>query len=299
MPGGALVVTCHQPTYLPWAGLFHKIALADRFVVMDTVDYSHRNWLNRNRLKGPHGGFWLTVPVSPRTSPSRRIVDIAIAQGSADWQRAHWRSLHSAYARAPFWGRYSKVFEELYLGRTWTGLAEFNLVLLRTLAGLLEIGTEFVPASALGWSGRKSRLILDHCRRSDADVYISGMNGHDYLLEDEFIRAGISIVYQRYRGPVYPQRNGGFVPDLSVVDLLFNVGPHSADVLRDGNVTRKELDGLLARTKTPFVAESPAAAAGAGPRLIVRAPSAVAPSDRLRPLVPEEVSNRCPHPSCP
>lgn len=259
MTGSRRVVTCHQPTYLPWAGLFHKLALADCFVVMDAADYSARNWINRNRIKGPHGSFWLTVPVSRADCASRRLMDTAMRAAppseAAGWQRRHWRSLEGAYAHAPYWSRYAGLFEELYLGPTWTRLADFNLVLLRRLAEVLGIDTEFVLASEIGWQGRKSRLILDHCRRTVGSVYVSGVNGRDYLIEPEFRDAGISVVYQNYRGPVYPQQWGEFVPDLSVVDLLFNVGPRSGELLLSGNATRAALDEALGAARIPAVVE--------------------------------------------
>ncbi|MBS2966139.1 WbqC family protein [Actinocrinis puniceicyclus] len=269
MTGSARVITCHQPTYLPWAGLFHKLALADCFVVMDASEFTSRNWINRNRIKGPHGCFWLTVPVSRADCASRRLVDTAVQAAppsdAASWQRRHWRSLESAYAHAPYWSRYAGMFEDLYLGRTWTRLAELNVVLLRRLAEVLGIEAEFVLASEVGWQGRKSRLVLDHCRRTAGSVYVSGINGRDYLIESEFRDAGISVVYQNYRGPAYPQLWGEFVPDLSVVDLLFNVGPESGPLLLSGNATRAALNEALGAGTAPAVVEMPT-----GPELVVR-----------------------------
>src|SRR4051812_23664314 len=99
------IVTCHQPTYLPWAGLFHKLALADVFVVMDTVTYSRSGWQNRNRVKGVHGPYWLTVPLSASGRRSRPLRDILIdsssTSGAGDWRRRHWESLRVSYGRAP------------------------------------------------------------------------------------------------------------------------------------------------------------------------------------------------------
>lgn len=260
MTAAPCVVTCHQPSYLPWAGLFHKLALADRFVVMDTVDYSPRNWLNRNRLKGQGSAFWLTVPVSFAASPSRALRDIAIDtapdSGAGDWQRSHWRSLQHAYRRAPYWDRYADALEDIYLGATWTSLSELNIALLRYLAGVLGLTTEFVLASELGWRGRKSELVLDHCRRAAASVYVAGVNGHDYLVEKDFLSVGVSIVYQRYRTPEYRQRYGPFVADLSVVDMVFNEGPESASLLMRDNVTREDLIRTLRTNPGAAVLES-------------------------------------------
>lgn len=239
------IVTCHQPTYLPWGGLLHKVSVADVFVVMDTVTFSRHGWQNRNRIKGSEGPFWLTVPLAHAQSPSRRLCDIMIDAGpdagDPQWQRRHWEGLRRSYGRAPYWRRYADFFEELYFGRKWERLLDLDLAVVERILGLLGIETEFVLASALGTEGRKSSLVLDHCRRTDATVYVSGINGHDYLNEGEFLAAGVSIFYQRYRSTPYEQRFGGFIPNLAVVDVLFNAGPESAAILLDANVERTSI----------------------------------------------------------
>jgi hypothetical protein len=252
--GDVQIVACSQPTYLPWAGLFHKIALADVFVVMDTVAFSRKGWHNRNRVKGGNGWFWLTVPLSAPTLRSGRLSDVRI-DPDRDWQRQHWESLRVCYGRAPYWPRYAPAFEEVYLGRRWTNLIELNLTVVNWMCGLLGIGSEFVRASRLGQEGRGSQLVLDHCRRTGASAYVSGINGHDYLVESEFLAGGVSIFYQRYRSPVYPQRFGGFMPDLSALDLLFNLGPDSARAMLDGNVTREAVAAEV-RRGVPVILET-------------------------------------------
>jgi hypothetical protein len=268
MADGLRVITCHQPTYLPWAGLFHKLALADAIVVMDTVDYSRAGWQNRNRIKGSNGPFWLTVPLARATSVSRRLHEVTLVRGEAgsrsDWQQMHWASLRHSYAHARYWSHYSSQFEEVYLGRRWTHLAELNLFLLKRLASILAIDVEFIRASDIGCQGRKSRLVLDHCRRTSATVYVSGVNGHDYLFEREFLDAGISVFYQGYRSPVYEQRHGAFAPHLSVVDLLFNVGADSTATLLAGNVRREDIARALNERSGPAVLETVAVAGGCG-----------------------------------
>jgi hypothetical protein len=254
--GEVRIVACSQPTYLPWAGLFHRIGLADVFVVMDTVAFSRKGWQNRNRVKGRTGWFWLTVPLSAPTLRSGQLRDIRLAADpDRDWQRRHWESLRVCYGRAPYWSRYAPAFEELYLGRRWTGLVELNLTVIELMCGFFGIGSEFVRASQLGQEGRGSRLVLDHCRRTGSSAYVSGVNGHDYLVESEFLAEGISVFYQRYRSPVYRQRFGGFTPDLSALDLLFNVGPGSGRAMLDGNVTR---DAIAAEVRhgAPVILET-------------------------------------------
>jgi hypothetical protein len=253
------IVTGHQPVYLPWLGLFHKISLADAFVFMDDVQYLHQDWNNRNRIKGPHGAFWLTVPVRMKASSSNLLKDILIdweGWGSkSHWQCTHWRSLQNCYVNSPYWDTYAPFFETLYTEKPWKWLVEINERMLSHFLEALDLKVEFVRASGYGFEGRKSDLVLDHCRKLRADVCVLGMHGRDYLVEDDFIREGISIYYQDYQHPTYSQRFGEFIPHLSVVDLLFNCGPESRSILLAGNVDRAHLIGAARRQDRATVLE--------------------------------------------
>lgn len=251
------IITGHQPVYLPWLGLFHKIALADAFVFMDDVQYLEQDWNNRNRIKGPQGPFWLTVPVRLRASASRQLKDVAlVADGwgsQGHWQAAHWRSLQSCYGKAHYWDLYAPFFEQLYTARPWHWLAELNEVILHYCLDTLSIRTEFIRASAAGFTGHKSDLVLDHCRRLGADVCVLGTLGRDYICTEDFHAAGVALYFQDYQHPTYPQRFGAFCPRLSVVDLLFNCGPRSRDILLGGNVTREDITAAAQRAGQPTV----------------------------------------------
>jgi predicted TIM-barrel fold metal-dependent hydrolase len=235
----------HQPVYLPWLGLFHKIALADVFIFMDDVQYLEQDWNNRNRVKGPQGAFWLTVPVRLKDSPSKLLKDIRIASdgwgSKKHWQRLHWRSLQTCYSGALYWETYAPFFEELYTRKPWEWLVDVNKRMLHYLLDALGIEVEFVRASEYGFEGEKSDLVLDHCRKLEADVCVLGMHGRDYLVEEDFFKAGVSIYYQDYQHPRYNQRFGDFISHLTVVDLLFNCGPESRSVLLSGNVSPSAL----------------------------------------------------------
>ncbi|MHC5005608.1 MAG: WbqC family protein, partial [Planctomycetota bacterium] len=139
------VVTGHQPVYLPWLGLFHKIALADVFVFMDDVQYLEGDWNNRNRVKGPHGPFWLTVPVR-RGAGRQRLCDVTIADDGA-WASRHWTALRTCYGRARYWPEHAAFLEDTYLARRWTSLADLNAHLLRYLLGALGIDVRWVTAT--------------------------------------------------------------------------------------------------------------------------------------------------------
>jgi hypothetical protein len=238
------IISGHQPVYLPWLGLFHKLHLADVFVFMDDVQYLTQDWNNRNRIKGPHGAFWLTVPVA-RGSSSRLLRDVRIVEQRwphrSHWQFEHWNSLQSCYRRAPYWHVYAPFFESLYTRRPWRWLTALNAAVLRYLIEALDISTRLIIASEADFSGRKSDLVLDHCRRYGAELCVLGGHGREYIIERDFEAAGVATHYQEYAHPSYPQRFGSFEAQLSVVDLLMNCGPESRQILLRDNPTREDL----------------------------------------------------------
>ena len=212
---------------------------------MDDVQYLAQDWNNRNRIKGTHGAFWLIVPVRLKAASSRLLKDIPIAWEDWDskkhWQKIHWRSLQSAYGGTPYWDTYAPFFEELYTRKPWKWLAELNERILCYLLEVLDIQVEFIRASSYGFQGYKSDLVLDHCRKLEADVCVLGVHGREYINEADFAREGVSVFYQNYQHPLYGQRFGEFVSHLSEVDLLFNYGPGSRSVLLSGNISKSDL----------------------------------------------------------
>lgn len=227
-----MVLTAHQPVYLPWLGLFHKISLADRFVSFNRVQYLPKDWNNRNKVKTANGPVWLTVPVLTKGHRLKGIDEIEIDNHSS-WQRKHWTTLQHSYGKAPHFARYSHFFEDVYT-REWTYLADLNDEMLRWFLGVLGIDVEFTRASDHDFTGTKSELVLDMCRQLGADRYVFGAVGRDYAEVEQFTEAGIEVVFQDYRHPTYPQLYGEFEPYLSVVDLLFNCGEDSLEILLSG-----------------------------------------------------------------
>lgn len=223
------VLTAHQPVYLPWLGLFHKIALADTFVSFNRVQYLPKDWNNRNRIKTAGGPVWLTVPVLKKGHRGKPLDEIEI-DNSRPWARKHWAALSQNYGRAPYFDDYAGFFEDTY-SRQWHTLDELDEHILQWLLRTLGIDVQFLRASDFDFRGAKSELVLDMCRQLKADVYVFGALGRDYADVDAFRTAGIEVVFQDYAHPVYPQLHGDFVPYLSVVDLLFNCGPSSLEII--------------------------------------------------------------------
>lgn len=243
-----MILTAHQPVYLPWLGLFHKIALSDMFCIFDDVQYLKKDWNNRNKVKTSAGPIWLTVPVLTEGHREKPIREIEI-NNTIDWRRKHWNSILLAYKKAPYFKDYADFFEDLYK-RDWTYLIELNDHILLHMLDILGIRVVIRRASSEKFTGQKSSLVLDMCKKLNSDIYIFGALGKNYVDIDEFNRQGIKVYFQDYAHSRYPQLHGDFVPYMSAIDLLFNCGPNSLDILMSDNISKKELINLFHRMVT-------------------------------------------------
>lgn len=226
-----MILAAHQPQFAPWLGFFDKLDRADVLVLLDNVQFKKNEWQNRNRIKSSAGPQWLTVPVSFHFGDRIRDVKIAHRQ---DWCRRHLESLRACYGRTP---HFQTIFA-LYGGataHTWDKLCDFNIALIRALMSELGVTTPIVIASELPSlpEDRDERLI-GLCRRLGAHTYLAGDGGRAYMGLERFERAGLAVVFQQYEHPTYPQRFGPFMPRLSILDLLFNCGDSSLDIVRSG-----------------------------------------------------------------
>lgn len=231
-----MILAAHQPNYLPYPGFFEKIARADRFLIVDNVQFVKRGtfgWMHRNRIRtpSPQGWDWLSVPVLTKGRYTQRICDAEIEPG-VPWARKHWKAIEWNYRRAPHFKEYAPGFRELY-ERPWTRFSDMAVAFIDLILGFLGISRTLDRASALGVEGQSTDLVLNLCRAVGADTYLSGVHGKDYLDMTAFERNGIRLVFQEYSCPEYPQCwPGPFVPNLSIVDMLFNCGPETARVMR-------------------------------------------------------------------
>ena len=223
-----MILTAHQPSYLPWCGLFAKIAMADTFVLFDNVRYTPRSFENRNKICTSHGASWLTVPVC--YDRETKIKDVTI-NNDLPWMRKHWRSIEQSYHKAVHWHEYEKFFHGLYNNGTWIHLADFNGYILTQLLKKLEIPIHYLKASDYTFQGTKSELVLDMCKQLGADTYIFGALGREYADVGAFERAGVKVIFQDYRHPIYQQFGGSFMSHLSVIDLLFHHGPQAKAII--------------------------------------------------------------------
>jgi hypothetical protein len=228
-----MIISVHQPQYLPWLGFFEKVARSDAFVFLDCVQYKEREYQNRNRIRTQTGPLWLSVPVVSRHKGRQKICDVVI-DNEKPWARQHLKSLESWYAKTAFFDEYIPFFRETY-ARRWEQLMDLNIHIIRFMLKQLGIGTPLRDESALCIATLKTDRIIDICRKLKADTYLSGAGGRQYLEEGKFKEAGITLCYQEFRHPVYHQQfmkdASDFLPYMSAVDLLFNEGPNSRNIV--------------------------------------------------------------------
>ena len=216
-----------QPSYIPWRGFFHQVYKADLFVFYDDVQYDKRGWRNRNRIKTASGPAWLTIPVLAKGAQTEHIaIDQIRVCWDEPWNRAHWKSIQMAYAKAPFFKTYAPMLEAHYASHP-EFLADFTIDLTVSLARALGIEhTRFARSSQLeGVEGAKTDRLISVLQKVGATHYISGPSARDYIEDDKFAAAGISLEYMTYDYPDYPQLYPPFEPQVSVIDLLFMLGP--------------------------------------------------------------------------
>lgn len=234
-----MILTAHQPSYLPWLGLFHKIALSDVYIFLDNTQFEKNSFTNRNKIKTANGPIWLTVPVLAKDHFNKTTKELEI-DNSKDWRASHWKSIYLNYKKAPFFNKYADFFEDVYK-KEWQFLSDLNEYMLKWFLNELGIKVKYHKGSELNLKGHKFDLVSDMCKKLGADLYIFGILGRDYAEKERFIKQGIKIYFQDYKHPAYPQSWGGFLPYMSVIDLLFNRGPKSLEVLMENNITKNEL----------------------------------------------------------
>lgn len=217
-----MIVGIHQPQYLPWLGIIDRVMQSDIFVMLDNVPYSKNYFYNRNRIKTANGWCWLTVPVLFKGRFGTWIKDIMI-NNRTNWREKHWKSILSAYNKAPFFKVYKQYFEE-FLYKEWIYVSEVSIRSLILILRLYGIDKKIVKASELDVKGSKEELLVNICKELGADSYFSGPDGKDYINLDVWRANRIEVIFQNFKHPKYPQLYGDFISQMSAIDFLFNCG---------------------------------------------------------------------------
>lgn len=222
-----MIIAIHQPNYIPWIGYFYKMAKCDVFVLLDDALHSKGTITNKNKVKTPNGVSTLIVPLSIK---EKKINELIICN-DGKWNKKHWRIIHDSYMKAPFFNAYAGFFAQVFNSEFET-FCELNITLIKEIRRILGISAKLIVASNLnGDFGKGSERNMNICRHLGGDTYLSGLGARKYNDEAAFKEAGIDLIYSDFVHPVYPQLWGEFVSNLSIIDMLFNCGDKSLEIL--------------------------------------------------------------------
>ncbi len=223
----------HQPQYIPWIPYFDKILQSDIFILLDNVQFQKNGLQNRNRLKGAMGVHWLTLPVRHKLGQlicETKIADVKIL-------KKHLKTFETNYKKAAYFSEIMELLKENYEYQS-ENLSVFCCDIIENILKYLNYQGKIYKNSKILVNGKESELILNICKTIKADIYLSGQGAKSYLDINSFVAAGIKVEFQKYNNPSYTQcfAKTDFDPDLSILDLLFNVGNESLTVIESGRV---------------------------------------------------------------
>jgi hypothetical protein len=220
-----------QSNYIPWKGYFDMIASVDEFILYDDMQYTRRDWRNRNKIKTAQGVQWLTIPVKVKGNYQKSIRETEIAE--PQWAQHHWKSLVQNYRAAPFFSEIADWLEPLYLGEQPAHLSPLNRRLIEAVCVYLGIKTTISNSWDYPLTEGKTVRLVDLCVSAGGDEYISGPAAKDYIEEAVFSERGVKLTWFDYSSYAeHPQLWGDFIHGVSVLDLLFNCGKDAHRYMR-------------------------------------------------------------------
>ena len=218
-----------QSSYIPWKGYFDLINKVDEFILYDDLQYTRRDWRNRNRIKTPQGARWLTIPVKAKGRYHQKIRDVVVSDQR--WSERHWKSICLNYSRAPCFEAMGPLLHDLYSKcRDETHLSAINYKFLEGICRILGIKTRMSWSMDYDLVGDRTERLVHLCRQAGASEYLSGPAAKSYLDEALFSTQGIRVCWMDYRG--YREHGQLFCPpfihEVSMIDLIMNEGPEGA-----------------------------------------------------------------------
>jgi hypothetical protein len=228
-------VAAIQSSFIPWRGYFDFIASVDAFVFLDDVQYTVRDWRNRNKIKTPKGIEWVTVPV---VHGGR---DLLVSEAKIDFSQGWIKKLLGAwsanYRRTEFFNTTNELLAEIETAR-YENLSLLNIEMTKRICEYLGITTPLIASSELSLVGTKTDRLIDLLKKLNATTYLSGPSADAYLDKEAFSRNGIRLEYKSYDYDPYPQLWGAFEGAVTVLDLIANCGPQSKTLMRSTTPNR-------------------------------------------------------------
>lgn len=231
-PAARKTISIVQSNYIPWKGYFDLIDRSDEFVILDDVQYTKNDWRNRNKIKTPNGVQWITIPVKARGRFGQKICEVEVS--NKDWARKHWKTICQNYSSAPYFDFYKGIFEQIYHKSNEILLSKINHRLITTVIKILGVSTRITWSSDYdGYSGDPTERVVRICESAGASVYLSGPAAKGYINQTLFDRAGIELRFIDYSGyPQYAQLYPPFEHAVTILDLIFSVGPEAIRYIR-------------------------------------------------------------------
>ncbi len=223
----------HQPQYFPYPGFFHKLTEADIFVILDNTQYDQR-FSNRNKILTSTGVSWITVPID-KHQHFKLNKDVEIF--NLPWKEQHLKGILYSYSKSKFFYNYQEFFKKFY-EQEWKFLIDLNITSLIKIIEFLGIKINIIRESEINVNGKSTERLVNICKNIGADTYISGkgLPGKKYMDEEMFEKNGIKLEFNNYKPVAYNQNfTDVFVPNLSIIDMLFNVGPDSLKLIKNSN----------------------------------------------------------------
>jgi len=226
------VVVVHQPDFMPYLGFFDRLIKADIYVVFDNVQYvrSSRGWTSRDKIKVRNGEKWISV--STQKAPRDTAINQVLLSKDNRWREDNLNLIRENYKNSSFYSEIMPHILELYAFNC-ERMMDFNLESIKMLMKLFDIHVDIVMASDLNPEGKSNTLIIDIMKKLGCTRYLSGIGAKDYYVPELYEEAGIEVIWQEFKHPVYKQQYDGFIPYLSSIDMLFNCGiEESRKILR-------------------------------------------------------------------
>lgn len=221
-----------QPNYIPWKGYFSPMRKIDYLVMYDDVQYTKRDWRNRNYLIGNNGPELLTIPVITKGKFSQKINETKISDHN--WNKKHWKFIYLNYKKSKYFYKYSDIFEDLFMSIDTELLSEINITFIKKIVELLNINIKILKSSDFNVSGDRNEKLLKICKLLNTKTYISGPSAKSYIDEGLFKKNDLLIEYNSYHNfKVYNQMWNGFDHNVSIVDMLFNLGEKTIDYFNE------------------------------------------------------------------
>ncbi|KPA15155.1 WbqC-like protein family [Candidatus Magnetomorum sp. HK-1] len=216
-----MVVTIHQPDFLPWLGFFDRLYKCDLYIVLDDVQFLRRGWHHRDKIKTPHGVKWLTVPVLKKGKYNQNINEVEI-DNNKNWKKNFLGLIANSYNKS---ANFSVVYNciEKILAKNHTQLIELNMDLLHYCIDVLDIHKKIIFSSSLKINLKATDKLVNLVKAVNGKAYLTGSGSRSYLDEETFKKEKIELLWQNFKHPYYSQLHGSFEKMLSVIDFLMMV----------------------------------------------------------------------------